>query len=86
MTYLQQPSQTIGFGSTALPAFGQASTTTGTGSPPFAPTQVYENTVQDGRTTKVTNHINVISAMPAYENKSFEELRMEDYQRNNKGS
>jgi hypothetical protein len=33
----------------------------------------------------VAMNIQVISAMPQYENKSFEELRLEDYRRNNKG-
>ena len=37
------------------------------------------------KSTRVTNHIQVITAMPAYQSKSIEELRMEDYAKGYKG-
>ena len=58
---------------------------TGTGNPPYNTTPTVESLVQDGRTTKVTHQLTCITAMPQYEGKSQEELRLEDYQRNNKG-
>jgi hypothetical protein len=41
----------------------------------FHPFQISE--VVEGR--KFNNSIHVISAMPAYQDKSFEEIRLEDY-------
>ncbi|GAB5030114.1 nucleoporin 98 [Nannochloropsis oceanica] len=53
---------------------------TGTGNPPYRPTVHHDNS------SSVATYIQAISAMDAYKDKSFEELRWEDYQRgNNKG-
>ena len=37
-----------------------------------------------GRSQKNVNHMQVVTSMQQYAHKSFEELRMEDYQRGNK--
>lgn len=53
---------------------------TGTGNPPYRPTVHHDNS------SSVATYIQAITAMDAYKDKSFEELRWEDYQRgNNKG-
>ena len=70
-----------GFGS----GIGLGQSTNGTGNPAFVPPQVTETLSVNGRQQKLTNYIEVITAMPQYENKTLEELRLEDYSRNNKG-
>lgn len=66
----------FGSSSTSTSAFGQSSSN-GTGNPPYQKTVVNDN--------NGTLHYQAITAMPAYESKSFEELRSEDYGRGNKG-
>lgn len=53
----------------------------GTGNPPFTATPIQENVSgKNGqRNQKVTNQLMAITAMSAYDKKSFEELRLEDY-------
>ena len=55
---------------------------TGTGNPPFQAT-VHKETPPDGKGAKHFN-IQVITAQKQYENKSLEELRFEDYKKNNR--
>jgi len=58
----------------------------GTANTKFQATPVEETVVGAGnKSTRVTNHIQVITAMPAYQSKSIEELRMEDYAKGYKG-
>ncbi|KAF8609715.1 hypothetical protein BDV93DRAFT_465151 [Ceratobasidium sp. AG-I] len=68
------------FGSTATatPAAGQ-----GTASPTYAATQERDSTVGGAATTL---HYQSITAMPAYRNSSFEELRAQDYAAGRKNS
>ena len=67
-------------------AFGQQPTTmTGTGNPPFQPFKVEEQVLDRYKNTKIENHyMQSITAMNQYQAKSFEDLRFEDYQKNNK--
>ena len=60
--------------------FGQGPTT-GTGIPPFKPFVSEEKS--NGQIQR--HNIQVITAMPEYEGKSLEELRMEDYRKPDKG-
>lgn len=59
------------FSATSIPSLSK-----GTGNPAFTVTPDVE--------MDKTIYLNTISAMPAYKTKSFEELRLEDYQRNNR--
>ncbi|CAI5481033.1 unnamed protein product [Closterium sp. Yama58-4] len=71
------------FGATTFGAtpFGAAAAAgTGSRNPPYAPT----NDTETGTAGQLGKFIS-ISAMPAYKNKSPEELRWEDYQRGDKG-
>ena len=52
----------------------------GTGRPPYGPTRDVRDSVVGCDVV-----LQSIVAMPAYQNKSFEELRLEDYQQGNKG-
>ena len=85
------PAANTGFGfgaatTPAAPAFGASSATTpntagavsGTAAVPYAATHKTDGSL------KIVIH--GITAMPCYEYKSFEELRMEDYMQNNRGS
>ncbi|EMS62333.1 Nuclear pore complex protein Nup98-Nup96 [Triticum urartu] len=78
--------QTSPFGSqTAAPAFGQASFGNQSGGTRVQP---YVQTPDPDSATSGTQpaaKLNSISAMPAYKEKSHEELRWEDYQRGDKG-
>ncbi|GMH93225.1 hypothetical protein TrST_g7314 [Triparma strigata] len=69
------PAGATGFGSPGFAAGGAAQG--GTGNPPYQPLTNQENN------SKVT--ILAITAQQAYAGKSFEELRFEDYERENKG-
>ncbi|CAM0880719.1 unnamed protein product [Alopecurus aequalis] len=77
--------QTSPFGSqTAAPAFGQASfgnQSGGTRIQPYVQTPDADSATSGQPAAK----LNSISAMPAYKEKSHEELRWEDYQRGDKG-
>ena len=80
----QQPAPATSFGAPAAPAanlFGSppapAATTAGGSMGNYTPTSK-----QDG-TSSIS--LQAISAMPQFENKSFEELRWEDYAQGNKG-
>lgn len=67
-----------GFGAAAAP-FGSTQATAGTRATPFQKTQ--DTDAAAGATgSKTVVFFNHISAMKAYENKSAEELRWEDYQ------
>jgi len=89
------PKPTTGFGGfgtqAASPApggFGQQAMgqqgTNGTSNPPFNPHRVDEKN-KDGRPTGKQNIMQVITCMPAYQGKSTEELRLEDYKKPNRG-
>jgi nuclear pore complex protein Nup98-Nup96 len=71
-------------GQTTAPAFGQASfgnQSGGTRVQPYAQTPDADSATSGQPAAK----LNSISAMPAYKDKSHEELRWEDYQRGDKG-
>ena len=61
-------------------AFGAAAGTAGTRNPPYVVTSEADSSAQGGKLNYQS-----ISAMPAYKGKCVEELRFEDYQRNDKG-
>ncbi|KAG0228754.1 hypothetical protein BGW42_001996 [Actinomortierella wolfii] len=69
---------TGGFGTTGGMIGGQNSTISGTANPPFS--AYTEKDPVSGQTSQYQS----ITAMPAYRNYSFEELRLQDYQQNRK--
>jgi len=77
-----QPAAPSAFGGS--PAFGAQSQQArpGTGQPPYQPTRDTEQNTS-GKRMEMVYHC--ITTNPAYRNKSFEELRIEDYQQGNKG-
>ena len=77
----QQQNTGLTFGS-PLGVAGGVGGETGTGNPPFQAT-VHKENPPDGKGVKHFN-IQVITAQKQYENKSLEELRFEDYKRNNR--
>lgn len=67
----QQPSGIMG---------GGAGAAGGTGNPPYKASQITDTI----KGTAMQLNLHAITAMPHYANKSFEELRLEDYRRGNK--
>lgn len=84
------PSTPSPFGAPASNAFGgggfgpPAGVQKGTGVPPYRDTQERESTSGPGGQVQTFTYKS-ISKMPEYQNKSFEELRCEDYAKGNKG-
>lgn len=74
------------FGSTGS-AFGQpqSMSANGTAIAKFQPHQGTDTLVKNGQTNNIQTRNQCITAMKEYENKSLEELRMEDYTANRKG-
>lgn len=67
-------------------AFGSSSTTMGTGTTiKFTPVTGNDTMQKGGVTTSINTKHHCITCMKEYENKSLEELRLEDYQANRKG-
>ena len=57
----------------------------GTGHIPFSPVCIEEQVLDRHRNPKIEQHyLQSISALPTFANKSFEELRMEDYSKDNR--
>ncbi|XP_038055472.1 nuclear pore complex protein Nup98-Nup96-like isoform X2 [Patiria miniata] len=92
----QTTTSTVPFGQTATAGatgglFGAASGGLFGGTPQngttvkFNPVTSTDTMVKGGQSTSVNTRHQVITAMKEYENKSFEELRMEDYTANRKG-
>lgn len=79
------------FGSTAPSAFGQAQpqmtgmTGNGTAIAKYQPHSGTDTLVKNGQSNSVNTRQHCITAMKEYENKSLEELRIEDYTANRKG-
>ncbi|CAG9854284.1 unnamed protein product [Phyllotreta striolata] len=80
-TSLFQPAANNLFG--ASNAFGQQST--GTGTVKFNPVTGTDTMLKNGVATSINTKHHSITCMKEYENKSFEELRFEDYAANRKG-
>lgn len=75
------------FGSTATSAFAQPQmmTQTGTAIAKYQPHSGMDTLMKNGQSNNVQTKQHCITAMKEYENKSFEELRLEDYAANRKG-
>ncbi|XP_041462451.1 nuclear pore complex protein Nup98-Nup96-like isoform X3 [Lytechinus variegatus] len=83
-TSTQQPSGGLFGGTTGSGLFGSSQQQNGT-TIKFAPTTGSDTMVKNGASTNVNTKHQVITAMKEYTNKSFEELRVEDYLANRKG-
>ncbi|XP_066985536.1 nuclear pore complex protein Nup98-Nup96 isoform X4 [Macrobrachium rosenbergii] len=66
------------------PGFGSSNTLTGT-TIKYDPTTGTDTMTRNGVSTSIRTRIEVITTMKEYENKSLEELRVEDYLANRKG-
>ncbi|KAJ1658566.1 hypothetical protein IWQ61_002211 [Dispira simplex] len=73
-----QPAAGSAFGSAAGSAFGGGTAATGTPNNGTAGTR-YTTTAERNPTTGVTEYLQTITAMPAYQSQSVEELRVQDY-------
>lgn len=75
-----------GFGATTTPAFGQAqSGATGSALAKYQPCLGTDTVMKNGQNNNVSTKQHCITAMKEYENKSLEEIRIEDYMANRKG-
>lgn len=75
-----------GFGATTTPAFGQAQQgATGSALAKYQPCLGTDTVMKNGQNNNVSTKQHCITAMKEYENKSLEEIRMEDYMANRKG-
>ncbi|XP_013097409.2 nuclear pore complex protein Nup98-Nup96 [Stomoxys calcitrans] len=84
------PTTTSVFGSTTASAFGQpanaaAAANAGTSIAKYIATTGTDTLMKGGQPNNVNTKQHCITAMKEYENKSLEELRMEDYMANRKG-
>jgi nuclear pore complex protein Nup98-Nup96 len=82
----QQQQATVGglFGS-ATPSFGAATGANGTAVVKYQPFLGSDTIVKNGQQSNVNTKQHCITFMKEYENKSVEELRIDDYQANRKG-
>lgn len=86
--FFGQPAQSGGLFGAQKPAFGAATPIgagNGTAVVKYQQTASTDTLVKNGQTTTVQTKQHCITFMKEYENKSVEELRIEDYQANRKG-